>query len=174
MVFQGDPEPYTPGEKIEGITDDLARSLPPDYPRLTFVDVSAEIYNNMRAEFATVDGRKSTHFTDVADLNGLGQIALDYVGLGTAFADFDNDGDPDAFAGGKAAVREVGAGSSYCSQNAVGEELFGLGSSERVDTLTVVWPNGATQRLVDLDVDRIVVVTEEQQDGAVRGSGCGP
>ena len=42
VIFQDSPEPYTPGEKIEGVTDALARSLPSDYPRVTFVDVSAD------------------------------------------------------------------------------------------------------------------------------------
>ena len=37
-------------------------------------------------------------FLDVADQFGLGQIALDYVGWGTAFFDYDNDGRPDLFA----------------------------------------------------------------------------
>ena len=32
------------------------------------------------------------HFIDQADLNGLGQIALDYIGWGTGFIDYDNDG----------------------------------------------------------------------------------
>jgi hypothetical protein len=243
------------------------------------------LYNNMRTDFANVDvtAGGSMHFTDVADQFGLGQIALDYIGWGTAFVDFDNDGqldllmvngstfqqdndprllvpmrmllfwnkgpqdgffdvgsvsgdvftreyvsrglavgdydndgDPDAFvvvnggramllrneggsanhwlkvrlagrlsnrfglgtklrvvAGGKTAIREVGAGSSYYSQNAVGEELFGLGVSERVDSLKVTWPSGVTQDLFDLVADQMIVVTEKRQDGIETGSGCG-
>lgn len=241
------------------------------------------LYNNMRAEFDEVGGRKTTHFTDVADQHGLGQIALDYIGWGTAFVDydndgrldlmtvngstfqqnddprllipmrmllfwnkgkedgffevgrvsgeafarahvgrglavgdFDNDGDADAFvvvnggralllrndggsanhwlkvrlagrasnrfgvgarlrvvAGRTAAVREVGAGSSYCSQNAAGEELFGLGAADHVDTLDVFWPSGVRQRLVGVQADRVVTVTEEQREGIATGRGCG-
>jgi tetratricopeptide (TPR) repeat protein len=37
------------------------------------------------------------HFVDGADLNGLGQIALDFVGWGTGFIDYDNDGRLDLF-----------------------------------------------------------------------------
>ena len=37
------------------------------------------------------------HFTDEADLVGLGQIALDYVGWGTEMLDYDNDGRLDLF-----------------------------------------------------------------------------
>jgi tetratricopeptide (TPR) repeat protein len=38
------------------------------------------------------------HFIDNADMLGLGQIALDYVGWGTAFFDYDNDGRLDLLA----------------------------------------------------------------------------
>jgi len=37
------------------------------------------------------------HFLDIADQVGLGQIALDFVGWGTGFFDFDNDGRLDLF-----------------------------------------------------------------------------
>lgn len=233
------------------------------------------LYNNMLTDFADVgmeDGA-SLHFTDVADQYGLGQIGLDYIGFGTAFLDFDNDGwldlfmvngstfqqdddprllvpmpmllfwnkgpeagffdvgsvsgevfgkqyvgrglaigdydndgDPDAIvvvnggpamllrndggnanhwikvrlegrssnrfglgaklrlvADGRVSIRQIGAGSSYCSQNAVGEELFGLGEAERVDSLTVTWPGGQEQELIDLKADQTIVVTEDGQ-----------
>jgi len=38
------------------------------------------------------------HFVDMADVNGLGQIALDFIGWGTGFLDLDNDGRLDLFA----------------------------------------------------------------------------
>jgi TolA-binding protein len=38
------------------------------------------------------------HFVDAADSLGLGQIALDYIGWGTGFLDYDNDGRLDIFA----------------------------------------------------------------------------
>ena len=57
-------------------------------------------------------------------------------------------------------VQEMGAGSSYCSQNAVGEELFGLGKAEKASALEVVWPSGVTQRLTDLAANQTVVVKE--------------
>lgn len=260
------------------------------------------LYSNLKAEYAqTGQTGKGMRFVDVADQVGLGQIALDYVGWGTAFldydndgrpdlfvvngstfqreddpsllvpmrnllfwnrggqegffevgavsgevfnrevvgrglavGDYDNDGDPDAFIvvngsagmllrneggnanhwlkvrlvggaaltprsplphagegkasaasrgegrspdprlsnrngigaklrvviGEKGVIREVGAGSSYCSQNAVGEELFGLGKAERVIALEVVWPSGIRQRLTDLAANQTVVVKE--------------
>ncbi|MDH3214807.1 MAG: CRTAC1 family protein [Candidatus Krumholzibacteria bacterium] len=243
------------------------------------------LYNNMLSDFADVraGGGAAVNFTDVADQFGLGQIALDYIGWGTAFVDFnndgrldlfvvngstfqqnqdprflapmrmllfwnrgpqdgffevgtvsgevfskryvgrglavgdyDNDGDNDAFvvvnggsamllkneggnanywlkvrtigrasnrfgvgaklrlaAGDVRAMREVGSGSSYYSQNAVGEELFGLGKAERVDSLVITWPSGAIQILSDIAVNQVLVVTEDEQTGIKTGSRCG-
>ncbi|UCG85427.1 MAG: VCBS repeat-containing protein [Gemmatimonadota bacterium] len=38
---------------------------------------------------------------------------------------------------------------------------FGLGDAQRVDSLTVVWPDGRHQVLTDLEVDRVLTVREE-------------
>ncbi|MFQ6615343.1 MAG: FG-GAP-like repeat-containing protein [Fidelibacterota bacterium] len=57
------------------------------------------LYSNLRSQF----GKESpssfirTKFMDEADRHGLGQIALDYIGWGTSFFDFDNDGRLDLF-----------------------------------------------------------------------------
>jgi len=235
------------------------------------------LYNNRSADFSDggINNGASLHFTDVADRFGLGQIALDYIGWGTAFLDFnndrqqdlfvingstfqqdndpkllipmrmllfwnkgikdgffeiglvsgsvfsekyvgrglavgdyDNDGDPDAFvvvngglamllrndggnnkhwlkvrlsglltnrfglgtklravAGGKAEIREVGAGSSYYSQNAVGEELFGMGDIKQVDSLEITWSNGVTKLLTNIKTNQTLIVTEEHGNG---------
>jgi len=43
VFFAVKPGPaYRPGAKIEGLTSELSRSLPADYPRITFTDVSRE------------------------------------------------------------------------------------------------------------------------------------
>ena len=54
-------------------------------------------YDNMAADYrlAGLDGNTRLRFMDVADQYGLEQIALDYIGWGTAFIDFDNDGRQD-------------------------------------------------------------------------------
>ena len=230
-------------------------------------------YTSMRADYASAgipSEKTALRFMDVADQFGLGQIALDYIGWGTAFldydgdgrqdilvvngstfqreddprflvpmrpllfwnrsaedgffevgsasgapftdplvgrglaiGDYDDDGDPDAFvvvnggrglllrndggnqhswlkvrlrgassnrsglgaklrivAGKRTFRREMGAGSSYYSQHAVGEALFGLGSAVQVDSLEVVWPGGQIQHLTDLKVDRTLIVEE--------------
>jgi len=43
----------------------------------------------------SADATGPIRFTDVANKNGLGQQSLDFVGWGTAFFDYDNDGNPD-------------------------------------------------------------------------------
>ncbi|MEZ5064959.1 MAG: FG-GAP-like repeat-containing protein [bacterium] len=54
------------------------------------------LYSNQLADFADEAGT-SLLFVDDADRVGLGQIALDLIGWGTAFADFDRDGWLDLF-----------------------------------------------------------------------------
>jgi len=71
---------YEPGGKVEGLTSDLARSLPPDYPRVTFVDVTQQA------------GIAFSHFWG----ERTSQIPED-MGSGAAWGDYDNDGWPDLF-----------------------------------------------------------------------------
>jgi enediyne biosynthesis protein E4 len=233
-------------------------------------------YSNMRADYREAElapGQIGLRFMDVADQMGLGQIALDYIGWGTAFldydgdgrqdlivangstfqqeddptrlipmrpllfwnrderegffevgqvggepftrsfvgrglavGDYDGDGDPDAFilanggkgillrndranrhswlklhlrgtttnshglgarvravANGRSYHREVGAGSSYLSQHAAGELLFGLGDATRIDSLKITWLGGPTQILTDLPVNRTLRIEEGTQ-----------
>ncbi len=56
------------------------------------------LYSNLRLSFGKEQPDGDLRFMDIADMVGLGQIALDYVGWGTFFFDFDNDGRPDLFA----------------------------------------------------------------------------
>ena len=59
------------------------------------------LYDNQLSQLSA-EARKSRPlpltFIDEADRFGLGQISLDYVGWGTSFIDYDNDGRPDLFA----------------------------------------------------------------------------
>lgn len=71
---------YQPGDAIEGLTADLARTIPADYPRVTFRDVTAEAGITFR-HFA---GTRSS------------QIVED-MGSGAAWGDYDNDGWDDLF-----------------------------------------------------------------------------
>ena len=63
------------------------------------------------------------------------------------------------YAGGLRAIREITGGSSYLSQDAL-TAAFGLGFTDVVDTLTVRWPLGIVQRLIDLPVNRILDLDE--------------
>jgi hypothetical protein len=242
------------------------------------------LFNNLGTELAAAESEQrgaSLGFMDVADAEGLGQIALDYVGWGTAFVDYDNDGrldlfvvngstmqddarpellvpmrsllfwnrgsregffevgevsgdffrqprgarglavgdydndgDADAFVvanGGSAVllrndgestnrwmkvrvrgrssnrfgfgtklraavdgqlqIREVGSASSYESQHAVGEEIFGLGRATQIDTLEVSWPSGMTQRFTNLSGNRTFVIVEGENPVALEEAG---
>ncbi|MCC7011819.1 MAG: CRTAC1 family protein [Planctomycetes bacterium] len=64
------------------------------------------------------------------------------------------------FAGARQ-VQSVQAGSGFCAQNE--RRLhFGLGDAERVDRVTIRWPNGALQVLGGLELDRMHTLEEPQ------------
>jgi tetratricopeptide (TPR) repeat protein len=149
-------------------------------------------------------------FYDVSSVSGE-YFEREYGGRGAAFGDYDNDGDVDVFivnnggpgillrndggnrnrwlevrlegrqsnrsaigarlrivAGGTAQIREVGAQASYLSQNSLTEH-FGLGSTQRVDTLEIVWPSGSRQVLVDVAADQVLNVVEGEVPAKTAG-----
>ena len=62
-------------------------------------------------------------------------------------------------AGKMTQVQEVYGGDSYISHS--DRRLhFGLGAATRVDSVTVRWPNGATEKVANLPVDRVVTIKE--------------
>ncbi|MDH3456199.1 MAG: CRTAC1 family protein [Gemmatimonadota bacterium] len=70
------PEPiYRPGERVAGVTAELARSVPPDHPRVTFANVTQDA----GIGFHHFSGHRSS------------QLPED-MGSGAAWGDFDNDG----------------------------------------------------------------------------------
>lgn len=58
-------------------------------------------------------------------------------------------------AGGVARMSEVGAGSSYLSQSE-STLHFGLGQQDRVDELTIIWPDGTEETHVDMTADQTI------------------
>ncbi|HET8654604.1 MAG TPA: CRTAC1 family protein [Longimicrobiaceae bacterium] len=74
------PREYLPGETVEGVTRDLARDLPPDYPRVAFHDVTRSA------------GIAFRHFSGTRT----SQLPED-MGSGAAWGDYDGDGWPDLF-----------------------------------------------------------------------------
>lgn len=61
----------------------------------------------------------------------------------------------------KRAVRTVRAGESYASQNSL-ELLFGLGTSKRIDEVTISWPSGVTQTLKRVKANQRLIIVEPQ------------
>jgi hypothetical protein len=53
------------------------------------------LYDNTRRFLGESNGEPTMLFYDVADQTGLGQIALQYIGWGCSFLDYDNDGRQD-------------------------------------------------------------------------------
>lgn len=80
LVLHEPPETYSPGEAIEGITSELQRDLPQDYPRVTFTDVAGEA------------GIRFRHFSSERST----QLPED-MGSGAAWGDYDNDGHLDLY-----------------------------------------------------------------------------
>ncbi len=56
------------------------------------------LLNNLLFAFGSTERRENLLFMDIADQVGLGQIALDYIGWGASFFDYDNDARPDLLA----------------------------------------------------------------------------
>ena len=74
-----------------------------------------------------------------------------------------------AVAGERVLLHQVGSSSSYYSQHAVGEALFGLGAAAQVDTLEIRWPGGARQVLTALAANQTLMVEEEAAGENERG-----
>jgi hypothetical protein len=63
-------------------------------------------------------------------------------------------------AGGTTQLREVGAGSSYLSQEPPGEVFFGLGEAASVDRLEVRWPSGLVESFQGLPIPSTIRLVE--------------
>lgn len=117
------------------------------------------LYQSLLADQKKSGNGAALHFTDVAELRGIGQPSLQSIGWGTVFADFDSDGWLDlAVANGstfetKQAPRRLVPMPSFLFWNARGEFFHDLGP----------WnPSLATPR-----VSRGLAAADYDNDGAV-------
>ena len=56
-------------------------------------------------------------------------------------------------------IREVDGGSSHASQNS-SIVHFGLGQNQKVDSITVTWPGGKTQSLLNPNINSLIKIEE--------------
>jgi enediyne biosynthesis protein E4 len=61
--------------------------------------------------------------------------------------------------GGRTQIREIKSGGSYLSQSDL-RAHFGLGTSDRVESLDVRWPSGRVQSLTDVRSNQVLTVRE--------------
>ncbi len=67
--------------------------------------------------------------------------------------------------GGRTLVRHRASAGSYLSQHDA-RLHFGLGARSKIDSLEVIWPNGARQTMTGLSVDRVLTVRQPVSAGA--------
>jgi len=80
LLLRRPAEKYEPGSNLAGITRELQRNLPEDYPRVRFVDVTEQA----GIDFRHFDAKRST------------QLPED-MGSGAAWGDYDGDGFSDLY-----------------------------------------------------------------------------
>ena len=160
-IYSSNNGEYIPGEKIEGLTSDLGRNLPVDYPRVLFADVSKEA------------GIDFVHFNSTRTI----QLPED-MGSGAAWGDYNNDGWMDLYL-----VNFNGSVSSTLSQSSESASRSALYRNNCDGTFTDVseisqtgisnWGNGAAWGDIDNDGWIDIVVTAYGRNTLFRNNSNG-
>ncbi|OFW00032.1 MAG: hypothetical protein A3F68_08030 [Acidobacteria bacterium RIFCSPLOWO2_12_FULL_54_10] len=161
LLVRGRPKPYLPGEKVEGITSDLARNLPAGYPQIQFTNVATQA----GIRFKHFHGKRTT------------QLPED-MGSGAAWGDFNNDGNLDLYVCGIAAP--LGVSSEEVARSTGGNRLFlnnGNGTFKDVTEMAGVGFKGVSMGAAWADYDNDghldLVVTSFDRIALYRNRGDG-
>jgi enediyne biosynthesis protein E4 len=74
----------------------------------------------------------------------------------------------EVFVSGKKLIREIDGGSSHMSQNSTIAH-FGLGRSDKVDSVSVRWIGGKEQKLFDVDANQLIEIKQAVITGFAKG-----
>ncbi len=153
-IAREDDRAVAPGERdVEGLTDELARSLPADAPTLLLRDVSALV--PARPQFAGPRGRELPE-----DMGG-----------GLALADLDGDGDLDLLVVGTAPLPNPGVCQLLRNDTPAGETLSFTDVTETAGLPADVTGMGAAVIDADGDGDLDVVVSHASGVRFLRNDG---
>src|SRR5215471_11591980 len=118
------------------------------------------LYQSLLSENRAHGANTDLHFTDVAEMRGIGQVSMQSIGGGTSFVDFDSDGWPDliiangsTFEQKEASPRQLVPMTSFLFWNAQGSFFHDLAP----------WNHSLSQS----HVSRGLAVADFNNDGAV-------
>ena len=180
------------------------------YPQVDQVATGSP-YRQPNQLFSNLEGKK---YAEVSGRAGSG-LEIEKVSRGTAFGDYDNDGDVDIFiselndtptllrndggnqlnwltiqvtgtqanrdgigtkirliAAGQTQWKTINGAASYLSHNDI-RAHFGLGQAARVDLVELIWPDGSTQTMRNLPVNKLLFC-RQGQDHTVLEMDAGP
>jgi hypothetical protein len=162
---------------------------PTDYPNYLWLNEGNNQFRNISSEIGIADYQGTARGASVCDYDGDGDLDLYVVNINDAHNRlYRNDTVPannwidlelvgilsnrDAvgtrvylYNGDQVQMRDVVCGSNYQSDN-YRRLHFGLNQISRIDSIAILWPSGLRNLLRDVEVNRVLKLTEsEQNDG---------